>query len=445
MVLRTDSIGLYETVKYFNAEQFENGRYRDVVNMYQEKEFALSRSLNLMNVSQNTCFTIGLLLVCYLAAFQISIGQRHVGEFVVVLTYMAQLQQPLNFFGTFYRSIQSAMINAERILELFKEEPTVFDDPSAVPMTSCNGSIRFKDVNFSYDPRRKALTGLDFNCQSGTRTALVGASGVGKSTVFRLLFRFYNVDEGSIEIDGKNVKDVTIDSLRSFIGVVPQETPLFHESIMYNLKYARQDASDEEVYDACRAASIHDKILEFPDGYQSAVGDRGVKLSGGERQRIAIARTMLKNPRILLLDEATASLDGDTEQKIQESVLAISEGRTSIVIAHRLSTIVQADQILVMHQGQVVERGTHEELLAADQRYARMWKRHMRAERAELQALAMQQKAKKLNQVAKGVEGDSSAYQSEDDSRPSPKRELTTSSLKVTTLEQDDDDSVRPT
>ena len=423
-------------VKYYNAELFENSRYRDVVTLYQEKELALSRSLNFMNVVQNTCFSVGLLLVCFLAAFQIHLGQRNVGEFVVLLTYMSQLQQPLNFFGTFYRSIQSAMINAERILELFKEEPTVFDDESARPMASCDGGIRFKNVKFSYDPRKQALTGMNFECPPGTRTALVGASGVGKSTVFRLLFRFYNADEGNIEIDGKDVKNITIESLRSFIGIVPQDTPLFHETIMYNVKYARQDATDEEVFEACRAASIHDKILEFPDGYNSAVGDRGVKLSGGERQRIAIARSMLKNPRILLLDEATASLDGDTEQKIQDSIDEISRGRTSIVIAHRLSTIIQADQILVMHEGQVVEYGTHEELLALDQRYTRMWKRHIRAERAELQALAMQQKANKLNQVAKGMEGDSSAYQSDDDGRPSPRRRVTNTSLQITKLDQ---------
>ena len=428
-------------MKYFNAEGFENTRYRDCVNNFQEKEYTLNASLCFMNVTQNICFTLGLMAVCYLAAFQISIGQRKVGKFVTLLTYMAQLQQPLNYFGTFYRSIQSAMINSERILELFKEEPSVVDDSGARSMERCEGKVCFKQVKFAYDARRPALTGINFECKPGTRTALVGASGVGKSTIFRLLFRFYNIDEGAIEVDDQNVDDITIDSLRSHIGVVPQETPLFNESIMYNLKYAKQDATDVDVHEACRAASIHDKIMDFPDGYDSLVGDRGVKLSGGEKQRVAIARTILKNPRILLLDEATASLDSETEHKIQESLMMISEGRTTLVIAHRLSTIINADQILVMWNGQVVESGTHEELLNLDKRYAKMWKRHIKAERAELQALALHQKAEKLSRESQGLDGDSSANQSEDEGRVTPLRGPSSLSLQMTSLDNLGDDN----
>ncbi|KAL8865712.1 MAG: hypothetical protein Q9174_006740, partial [Haloplaca sp. 1 TL-2023] len=362
--VKNDSMMSYETVKYFNAEDYEFNRYRNAVKDYQRAEYKVLLSLNIMNVSQNLVFMLGLLVTCFIAAYQVTTGQRKVGKFVALLTYMAQLQGPLNFFGTFYRSIQSAMINAERLLELFKEKPTVVDEPDAQILPSCQGEIRFNDVQFAYDARKPALNGIDFCCAPGTTTALVGESGGGKSTVFRLLFRFYNLTGGSIQLDSHDVKDITIDSLRRHIGVVPQDTVLFNESLMYNLKYANPSATDEEVYAACRAASIHEKILDFPDGYNARVGERGLKLSGGEKQRVAIARTIIKDPRIILLDEATAALDGETEQHIQEALEKLSQGRTTLVIAHRLSTITTADQILVLHSGRVVERGTHEELLA---------------------------------------------------------------------------------
>ena len=323
----------YETVKYFNAESYEFNRYREAVKAYQRAEYQVLISLSVMNVAQNLVFTLGLLVTCFIAAYQVTTGQRQVGRFVALLTYMAQLQGPLNFFGTFYRSIQSAMINSERMLELFKEEPTVVDDANARPLPLCEGQIRFEDIQFSYDTRKPALQGLSFTCPPGTTTALVGESGGGKSTVFRLLFRFYNADNGSIRIDGHDVRDITIDSLRQHIGVVPQDTVLFNESLMYNLKYANPKCSDEEVYEACRAASIHEKILGFPDGYQTKVGERGLRLSGGEKQRVAIARTILKDPRIILLDEATAALDSETEQHIQGALQTLSEGRTMLVIA----------------------------------------------------------------------------------------------------------------
>ena len=402
----------YETVKYFNAEKYEFDRYRRAVVDYQQAEYKVLLSLNIMNVSQNLVFMVGLLVTCFIAAYQVTTGQRKVGKFVALLTYMAQLQGPLNFFGTFYRSIQSAMINSERLLELFKERPTVVDKPDAKQLPSCQGAIRFDDIRFAYDPRKPALDGFSLQCAPGSTTALVGESGGGKSTVFRLLFRFYNFSSGSIQIDAHDVEDITIDSLRRHIGVVPQDTVLFNETLMYNLKYANPSATDEQVYDACRAASIHEKILGFPDGYQSKVGERGLKLSGGEKQRVAIARTILKDPRIILLDEATAALDTETEQHIQTALDQLSQGRTTLIIAHRLSTITTADQIVVLHAGKVVESGTHEELLARKGRYNNMWKKQIKAQRAAEQAKAMTDRAEQLKNEA---QGDESASQSEDE------------------------------
>ena len=397
----------YETVKYFNAEAYEFNRYREAVNKYQKAEYHVLFSLNFMNVTQNMVFTLGLMIACFIAAYQVTVGQRKVGQFVSLLTYFAQLQGPLNFFGTFYRLIQSAMINSERMLELFKEKPTVVDSPQAAPKTSCEGDIRFQDVYFSYDQRKPALSGLDIHCAPGTTTALVGESGGGKSTVFRLLFRFYNANSGRILVDGDDVQDVSIDSLRKHIGVVPQDTVLFNETLMYNLKYANSDATEEDVHNACRAASIHEKILGFPDGYQTKVGERGLRLSGGEKQRVAIARTILKNPRIILLDEATAALDTETEEHIQEALTTLAEGRTMLVIAHRLSTITMADQILVLHEGRVAEQGNHEQLLAKKGRYATMWKKQVRAQRAAEEARVLKDKAERLRRESRdGIGGD---------------------------------------
>jgi ATP-binding cassette, subfamily B, vacuolar membrane transporter HMT1/ACLQ len=332
--VKNDSLTSYETVKYFNAEDYEFNRYRQAVIAFQKMEYKVTISLNILNISQNMVFMAGLLATSFISAYQVTTGIRKVGDFVTLLTYMAQLQQPLNFFGSFYRSVQSAMISGERLLELFKEQPTVVDDPSAVPMPTCEGQIRFQNVKFSYDKRKPALESLSFTCRPGTTTAFVGESGGGKSTVFRLIYRFYNAQDGSIQLDGNDIKDVTIDSLRKHIGVVPQDTILFNETLMYNLKYANQDATDEDVYAACRAASIHDKIVAFPDGYNTKVGERGLRLSGGEKQRVAIARTIIKNPRIILLDEATAALDSTTEQNIQDALRTLSEGRTMLVIAY---------------------------------------------------------------------------------------------------------------
>ncbi|KAF2469169.1 uncharacterized protein BDR25DRAFT_229918 [Lindgomyces ingoldianus] len=412
--VKNDSMVSYETVKYFNAEAYEFNRYRDAVTKFQKAEYQVLFSLNLMNISQNTVFMLGLLVTCFIAAYQVTTGQLYVGKFVTLIMYMGQLQSPLNFFGTFYRMIQSAMINSERMLELFREQPTVVDSEDAVKLPSCEGDLRFNDVHFSYDNRKPALQGLDFHCPLGTTTAFVGESGGGKSTVFRLLYRFYNTMSGSIQVDGHDVEELTIDSVRRHIGVVPQDTVLFNESLMYNLKYANPEATDEQVYGACRAASIHDKIMTFPDKYETKVGERGLRLSGGEKQRVAIARTILKDPRIIMLDEATAALDTETEQHIQEAFQTLATGRTMLIIAHRLSTITHADQILVLHKGKVAERGTHEELLDRNGHYAAMWKKQIRAQRAAEQAKVLKDKADRLRRESKdgtiGMDDGSSSH-----------------------------------
>ncbi|KAI9167453.1 Heavy metal tolerance protein [Paramyrothecium foliicola] len=399
--VKNDSISSYETVKYFNAEEFESRRYQDKVGTFQKAEAKVQIGMVLMNICQTIVYNLGRLLATAVCGWQVIAGTRNAGDLFTVISYLTQLQGPLNFFGTFYRTVQQAMISGERLLELFKIQPSVVDAPHAVPLRNFRGHIRWNNVSFAYDPRKPALRNISFECAPGTTTAFVGESGGGKSTLFRHMFRYYDCDEGSIELDGKNVKDLTISSVRRHIGVVPQDTTLFNETLMYNLKYANPDATDEEVYAACRAASIHDRIMSFPDQYQTQVGERGLRLSGGEKQRVAIARTILKDPRIIMLDEATSALDSHTEQEIQDNVWNIGQGRTLLIIAyvfcpcfltecttnlmstrHRLSTITHADQIIVLNAGMVVERGTHDELLQARGRYASMWEKQIRAERA---------------------------------------------------------------
>jgi ABC-type transport system involved in Fe-S cluster assembly fused permease/ATPase subunit len=393
----------YETVKHFDAEAYEFNRYREVVKKYQAAEYNFMFSLSIMNIIQNMVFMTGLLVTCFIAAWQVVYGEQNVGKFVVLITYMGRLQSPLEFFGAFYKKIQSAMINSERMLELFKEQPTVRDKEGAKELQTCQGQLRYQGVHFSYDGHKSALTGFDFSCKPGTTTAFVGESGGGKSTTLRLLYRLYNTLSGSIQIDGHHVEELTINSVRSHIGVVPQDTVLFNETLMYNLRYANTDATDEQVYEACRAANIHDKIMSFPDKYETKVGERGLRLSGGEKQRVAIARTILKDPRIIMLDEATAALDTETEQHIQEAFKRPALGRTMLISAHRLSTIIHADQILVLHGGKVQECGTHVELLERNGRCAAMWYKQISAQRAAEQAKALKDESNYLPRGSKDV------------------------------------------
>ena len=384
--VKADSITNYETVKYFNAEEWEFRRYEEAVKTYQASEWKVMASLNVMNVTQGLIFTLGLLATCMLSAYRVTNGQATVGSFVILLTYMAQLQGPLNFFGTLYRSLQSNLVNAERMLELFTQNASIKDKDDAYKLNLSAGEVKFENVHFAYDKRKPALRGLDFVAKPGQTVALVGESGAGKTTILRTLFRFYDVTDGAIKIDGQDIRDVTIHSLREKIGIVPQDTVLFNDTIMFNIRYAKPDCTDEEVYEAAKKAQIHDKILDWPDKYESKVGERGLRLSGGEKQRIAIARTILKNPAIILLDEATSALDTTTERQIQAALDELARGRTTIVIAHRLSTIIGADLILCLKDGQVVEQGTHESLLRDAEstgvgEYYSMWQKQIRAEK----------------------------------------------------------------
>ncbi|OAA58037.1 vacuolar ABC heavy metal transporter [Niveomyces insectorum RCEF 264] len=401
--VKNDSITSYETVKYFNAEAFEFNRYRNAIRSFQLAEAKVTWGMNNMNICQALVFMCGILVMLMVAAIEVTQGLRSVGDFVVMITYLGQLQGPLNYFGSFYRTVQQAMISGERLLELFKIQPTVVDRPGVKALSECEGHIRWSNVQFWYDKDRTALRDLSFDCSPGTTTAFVGESGGGKSTIFRLMFRYYNCQSGTIEIDGHDVKDVTIDSVRRHIGVVPQDTILFNETIMYNLKYANPTVSDEEVYEACQVASIHDRILSFPKGYETKVGDRGTRLSGGEKQRVAIARAILKNPKVIMLDEATSALDSETEQQIQAKLIrggSLGQNRTLLIIAHRLSTITHADQIIVLHAGAIVEKGTHNELLELRGRYASMWEKQSQAEQAAVAARDATARANKLMRQA---------------------------------------------
>lgn len=333
--VKNDSITAYETVKYFNAEPFEFARYRSAITTFQNAEARVTAGMNMMNMWQTVVFISGMLIVMTIAAYEVVIGRRDIAEFIMVMTYLNQLQGPLNFFGSFYRTVQQAMISGERLLELFKIQPNMTDRPGVPPLEHCEGQIEWKNVDFDY-ANSPALRDLSFECRPGTTTAFVGESGGGKSTIFRLMFRYYNCKSGNIEIDGRDVKDLTIDSVRRAIGVVPQETILFNETIRYNLKYANQDCTEEEMKEACRAASIHERIMSFPDGYETKVGERGMRLSGGEKQRVSIARTILKKPKIILLDEATSALDSETEQQIQGKLFQnkeLGKGKTLLIIA----------------------------------------------------------------------------------------------------------------
>ncbi|XP_063646863.1 ATP-binding cassette sub-family B member 6 isoform X4 [Pan troglodytes] len=368
-----DSLLNFETVKYYNAESYEVERYREAIIKYQGLEWKSSASLVLLNQTQNLVIGLGLLAGSLLCAYFVSEQKLQVGDYVLFGTYIIQLYMPLNWFGTYYRMIQTNFIDMENMFDLLKEETEVKDLPGAGPLRFQKGRIEFENVHFSYADGRETLQDVSFTVMPGQTLALVGPSGAGKSTILRLLFRFYDISSGCIRIDGQDISQVTQASLRSHIGVVPQDTVLFNDTIADNIRYGRVTAGNDEVEAAAQAAGIHDAIMAFPEGYRTQVGERGLKLSGGEKQRVAIARTILKAPDIILLDEATSALDTSNERAIQASLAKVCANRTTIVVAHRLSTVVNADQILVIKDGCIVERGRHEALLSRGGVYADMW------------------------------------------------------------------------
>ncbi|UWP93188.1 ABC transporter ATP-binding protein/permease [Aliiroseovarius crassostreae] len=370
-----DSLLNFETVKYFGAEAREAARYDVAMEGYEKAALKTSYSLAFLNFGQALLITGGLVAVMVMAAIGVEQGQLTVGDFVMVNAYMIQITMPLNFLGTVYREIRQSLVDMGEMFDLLEQPAEVVDKPGAPDLKVDGAALEFDNLQFGYDAERPILKGVSLKAGAGQTVAIVGPSGSGKSTIGRLLFRFYDVSGGALKIDGQDVRDVTQDSLHDAIGVVPQDTVLFNDTIYYNIAYGNPDATRAEVEAAAKAAKIHDFVVGLPEGYDTPVGERGLKLSGGEKQRVGIARTLLKNPPILLLDEATSALDTQTERDIQDSLREMGQGRTVITIAHRLSTIADADQIVVLEQGQVVEQGCHEELLAREGRYAAMWAR----------------------------------------------------------------------
>ncbi|MFD1624045.1 ABCB family ABC transporter ATP-binding protein/permease [Azospirillum griseum] len=374
-----DSLLNFETVKYFGNEDHEARRYDSALQSYEKAAVRSQQSLSLLNIGQSAIISIGLALVMGMAANGIVQGTMSLGDFVLVNTYLLQLYQPLNFFGVVYREIKQSLTDIESMVTLLGVDREVDDAPGAPALAVDGAELRFEGVEFGYDPRRPILKGVSFTVPAGKTVAIVGPSGAGKSTISRLLFRFYDTNAGRVLIDGQDIRGVTQTSLRAAIGIVPQDTVLFNDTVFYNIAYGRVGASPAEVEQAARLAHIHDFVMSLPDGYQTMVGERGLKLSGGEKQRVAIARTILKNPAILLFDEATSALDTHTEREIQANLREVSRGRTTLVIAHRLSTVIDADDILVLEAGRVIERGRHAELLAANGAYAALWTRQQEA------------------------------------------------------------------
>ena len=380
-----DSLINYETVKYFGNEDYEARRYDEGLMSFENAAVKSQTSLSFLNTGQSLIIATAVTLILWRATEGVIAGTMTLGDLVLVNTFMIQLYIPLNFLGVIYREIKQSLADMERLFSLLDENREVADSKDATPLATTQGArVVFSDVNFNYEANRQILFDVDFTIAAGTTTAVVGHSGSGKSTLSRLLFRFYDVNSGSITIDGQDVRNVTQESLRSAIGIVPQDTVLFNDTIEYNIAYGQPGASKEDIVAAARAASIHDFIETLPDGYATMVGERGLKLSGGEKQRVAIARTLLKDPAILIFDEATSALDSKAEQAIQGQLKEIAKNRTTLVIAHRLSTVADAQQILVLDHGRIVERGTHQVLLAANGLYAQMWERQQARQDEEL-------------------------------------------------------------
>ena len=370
-----DSLLNFETVKYFGAEEREAARYDVAMQRYERAALLTSYSLAFLNFGQSFFITGGLVAVMVMAAMGVQDGTLTVGDFVMVNAYMIQITMPLNFLGTVYREIRQALVDMAEMFDLLEQPAEITEKPGAQPLAVSGGEVVLEDVHFGYDPARPILKGLSLRVPAGQSVAIVGPSGSGKSTIGRLLFRFYDVNSGALRIDGQDVRDITLDSLHRAIGVVPQDTVLFNDTIRYNIAYGRDNATEADVIAAAKAAQIHDFILSLPEGYDTAVGERGLKLSGGEKQRVGIARTLLKNPPLLLLDEATSALDTETEREIQGALKRAAEGRTVLMIAHRLSTVADADQIIVLEDGRIAEKGKHSELLAKKGRYYSLWQR----------------------------------------------------------------------
>ena len=367
-----DSLLNFETVKYFNNEEHEYRRLFESLDQYEIESIKNQYSLSYLNIFQTVVIMTGITIMLSMSAFDIRAGNITIGGFVVINAYMLQLYQPLNFFGTVYREIRQSLTDMENLFTLWEEKPNLRDGAEKL-LEIEEASIRFENVSFDYDARRTIIKDISFEVPNGKKVALVGPTGAGKSTISRLLFRFYDPKQGAVYINNQNIKDISQQSLRKHIGVVPQDTVLFNDTIYYNISYGNPNANEEEIYNAAQSADIHNFIINLPDRYQTIVGERGLKLSGGEKQRVAIARAILKNPSIFFFDEATSALDSTTEKEIQKNLQAISKNRTTLVIAHRLSTAADADEILVLEQGEITERGNHEELLSKKGKYSEMW------------------------------------------------------------------------